>query len=266
LQHEKQTSARTCRENHESNFFSTWKERHSGGLRKNNESNFCSSWKEKYSGKKIKAQSTSDISSKYQTSENSLKTSDLMLKHQKWQHCLTPLLLLAQSFVPLLRHTCHGSTIGRSPAFLFGHKDLCGGSTSALAFRDFVLRLELLTLFRDCLGIFGKVWKCVKWTISVGYILEIIFPSIFNIYHSTSILCCTTGVGGRVAGGTQALPKILIWWKSGQNLLKTQQNPWKSGQTPENMGKNGANGAQNNKKRFFWRSPFYGILFRPSLG
>jgi len=33
--------------------------------------------------------------------------------------------------------------------------------------------------------------------------LEIIFGSIFNIYHSTSILCCTTGVGGRVARGAQ---------------------------------------------------------------
>jgi len=28
------------------------------------------------------------------------------------------------------------------------------------------------------------------------FILEIIFGSIFNIYHSTPILCCTTGVGG----------------------------------------------------------------------
>jgi len=26
--------------------------------------------------------------------------------------------------------------------------------------------------------------------------LEIIFGSIFNIYHSTPIVCCTTGVGG----------------------------------------------------------------------
>jgi len=26
--------------------------------------------------------------------------------------------------------------------------------------------------------------------------LETIFGSIFNIYHSTPILCCTTGVGG----------------------------------------------------------------------
>jgi len=31
---------------------------------------------------------TSDLSPKRQPSEISLKTSDLMLKHQKWQHCL----------------------------------------------------------------------------------------------------------------------------------------------------------------------------------
>jgi len=28
------------------------------------------------------------------------------------------------------------------------------------------------------------------------FVLEIIFGSIFNIYHCTLILCCTTGVGG----------------------------------------------------------------------
>jgi len=31
--------------------------------------------------------STSDLPPKHQTSDISLKTSDLMLKHQKWQHC-----------------------------------------------------------------------------------------------------------------------------------------------------------------------------------
>jgi len=31
--------------------------------------------------------STSDFSPKHQTSEISIKTSYLMLKHQKWQHC-----------------------------------------------------------------------------------------------------------------------------------------------------------------------------------
>jgi len=34
---------------------------------------------------KAVAQSTSDLSPKHQTSEISLKTSDMMLKHQKWQ-------------------------------------------------------------------------------------------------------------------------------------------------------------------------------------
>jgi len=36
--------------------------------------------------KKTTAQSTSDLMPKHQTSEISLKTSDLMLQHQKWQH------------------------------------------------------------------------------------------------------------------------------------------------------------------------------------
>jgi len=34
------------------------------------------------------AQSTSDLSPKHQTSKIFLKTSDLMIKHQKWQHWL----------------------------------------------------------------------------------------------------------------------------------------------------------------------------------
>jgi len=38
---------------------------------------------------KTTAQSTSDFSPKHQTPEISFKTSDLMLKHQKWQHCLS---------------------------------------------------------------------------------------------------------------------------------------------------------------------------------
>jgi len=35
---------------------------------------------------KATGQSTSDLLPKHQTSEISLKTSDLMLKHQQWQH------------------------------------------------------------------------------------------------------------------------------------------------------------------------------------
>ena len=37
---------------------------------------------------RVTAQSTSDLTPKHQTSKISLKTSDLMLKHQKWQHWL----------------------------------------------------------------------------------------------------------------------------------------------------------------------------------
>jgi len=39
-------------------------------------------------GKKTTAQTTSDLLPKHLTSEIFLKTSDLMLKHQKWQHWL----------------------------------------------------------------------------------------------------------------------------------------------------------------------------------
>jgi len=53
----------------------------------------------------------------------------------------------------------------------------------------FVPRLELLTLFWD-LGIFEKVWKCVKELFY--FILQIIFGSVFNIYHDIPIFCCTT--------------------------------------------------------------------------
>jgi len=43
--------------------------------------------KEKRCKTRTTVQSTSDLSPKPQTSEISLKTSDLMLKHQKWQNC-----------------------------------------------------------------------------------------------------------------------------------------------------------------------------------
>ena len=60
-------------------------------------------------------------------------------------------------------------------------------ATSALIFRGFAPRLELLTLFRDFLGIFGKVWKCVKWSILLVYLANHIwFYS--DIYHGIPIL------------------------------------------------------------------------------
>jgi len=66
-----------------------------------------------------------------------------------------------------------GFTIGRQ----FSVHSAC----SALTFRDFVPRLELLSPFRDILGIWGflgffeKVWKCGKWTISVYFANDIWF-------------------------------------------------------------------------------------------
>jgi len=51
--------------------------------------------------------------------------------------------------------------------------------------------------------------------------------------QSLKLLCETillSGVGGGSAGGASAPPKVLIWWKSGQNLLKALRNPWKCGQ------------------------------------
>jgi len=51
--------------------------------------------------------------------------------------------------------------------------------------------------------------------------LEIIFGSIFNIYHSTLILCCTTGVGGGDANEQFWFGENL--WKSGQNLRKPSE-------------------------------------------
>ena len=62
------------------------------------------------------ARPTSDLSPKHQTSEISLKTSDLMLKHQKWQHWYqlsTLHLLLAH------HHLCYVDVYRISIVFLF---------------------------------------------------------------------------------------------------------------------------------------------------
>ena len=54
--------------------------------------------------------------------------------------------------------------LAREKARLTVGKSAAGKSAahSALTFRDFVPRFEVLALFGDVLGIFGKVWKCVK--------------------------------------------------------------------------------------------------------
>jgi len=52
-----------------------------------NLTHFCPKMYGKF-GKKTTPQSTSDLLTKHQTSEISLNTSNLMLKRQKWQHCM----------------------------------------------------------------------------------------------------------------------------------------------------------------------------------
>jgi len=66
-------------------------------------------------------------------------------------------------------------------------------------------------------------------------------------------------VGGGGAGSASSPPKVLIWWKSGQNL-------WNLHELPENMNKNGAQhaltwkiDAQNDVESFFFRGDF--LLF-----
>jgi len=59
------------------------------------------------------------------------------------------------------------------------------GQSSALTLRDFVPRLELLTLFGDCLVIsmgFSEKFENV-WNQSFQFILQIMFGSIFNTYQ-----------------------------------------------------------------------------------
>ena len=79
------------------------------------------------------------------------------------------------------------------PLNLHSGSKLC---SRALTLRDFVPRLELLAFFADFLGIkgFSEKYENVQNEL-FQFILEIIFGSIFNIYHSTPFLCCTTGVG-----------------------------------------------------------------------
>ena len=61
---------------------------------------------------------------------------------------------------------------------------------SALTFMDFAPRLECLTLVRDFLSIFGRAWKCVKWTISL--FCESFLVLFLTFIIGTPILCCTT--------------------------------------------------------------------------
>jgi len=57
--------------------------------------------------------------------------------------------------------------------------------------------------------------------------LEIIFGSIFNIYYSTPILCCTTGVSPGVQV-VQAHPKSFDLVKIRGNLGNISNRQWTS--------------------------------------
>jgi len=94
--------------------------------------------------------------------------------------------------------------------------------------------------------------------------LEIIFGSIFNIYHITPILCCTTGVGGG------ASPPQKFWF--GENPGKLHGN---QGKIFENLHKISENLSKPLKiwakmaPKITWvflRSLFYGVFLRVSLG
>jgi len=99
--------------------------------------------------------------------------------------------------------------------------------------------------------------------------LEIIFCSIFNIYHTTPISWCTTSAGGVGAGGASARPsldlvKILekslkIWAKSLKTFtksLKIWENPWKYEQKCRPKW----------HEESFWRPLFYGVFFKQDWG
>jgi len=80
----------------------------------------------------------------------------------------------------------------------------------------------------------------------------------------------STGVGGGGAGGATAPPKVLIWWKFGQNPRKSQQNLWKPSQnfwkSEQNLENRSKNGAQNKMKSSFLEVTFsYRFSFRVGL-
>ena len=70
---------------------------------------------------------------------------------------------------------CWAGTVTSCQNIYYAACALLHVEASALIFRDFAPRLEILILFKDFLGIFGKAWKCVKWTILVYFANRIWF-------------------------------------------------------------------------------------------